>query len=179
MSPCNAAAVSSPGGRGGQGAAVSLYAASSTEGTEDKVRVSRGTVAVSSVVSTEVSSRLVVSLESTGSVVRASFGLALEGGTVSVSGAAGMVVSTGPAAEGGMVLMTDVKSEGTVDLRGSGVRVASESARVQVVVAGGELQEGCVGVSSSATNVIAAGGVGRDVQRMAHKRRTPRRRCRL
>ena len=143
------------GAGGADGATVSLYASSSTEGGEEKVRVSGGTVAVSSVGSTEVSSRL-VSLESTDSIVRASSGLELEGGAVSVSGAAGMVVSTGPEAAGGLVLMTDAKSEGTVDLRGSGgVRVASESARVQVVGGGveiagvaSELQKGRVGVSS-------------------------------
>jgi hypothetical protein len=63
-----------------------------------------------------------------------------------------MVVSTGPGAEGDMVLMTDTTSEGTVDLRGSGgVRVASESARVQVVGGGVEI----AGVE------IAGAGAGR------------------
>jgi hypothetical protein len=60
---------------GADGATVSLYAASLMEGAEDKVKVSGGTVVVSSVGSTEVSSKL-VSLESTDSVVRASSGLA-------------------------------------------------------------------------------------------------------
>ena len=75
-------------------------------GARARVRVS-GSTEVSSVGSTEVLSRL-MPFESTDAVVRTLSGLDSIGGAVTDLGALGMVVSTGPEAEGGMVLMTFV-----------------------------------------------------------------------